>query len=303
MKLTRIWFATGVALLLHSSPSPAETARATKVFCWKATSATTEVYLMGSIHLGKKEWYPLAPEIEAGFEKSKYLVVEADEAKTDMTKLQQFVFAKGMYPQGDSLAAHVPAELAKGVTELGEKLGMPAGTFERMKPWLISITASVMSMQKLGYSPEFGVDRHFTSAAKEKGKEILELESMEMQLNLLSGFSDELQVKFLSSTLEEQGKTKESMEALVEAWSKGDADAIEQKTIKEPLAKHPDYAPMQAKLIDDRNAGMATKIGEYLKSKDAYFVVVGAAHLVGDKGVVRLLEKQGFKLTQFETAR
>jgi len=38
---------------------------------------------MGSIHLGKKEFYPLAKEIEAAFDKSKYLVLEADETKLD----------------------------------------------------------------------------------------------------------------------------------------------------------------------------------------------------------------------------
>src|SRR5215213_9198400 len=91
----------GLALLIQ--PAPASVVAGTKTFLWKATSPTTEVYLLGSIHLGKKEWYPLAKEIDGAFEKSKYLVLEADPAKMDQLKIQQFVFQHGLYAADDSL--------------------------------------------------------------------------------------------------------------------------------------------------------------------------------------------------------
>src|SRR5687768_9330145 len=56
---------TALALLLPSASAPASAERGSKLFLWKATSPTTEVYLFGSIHLGKQEFYPLAKEIEA----------------------------------------------------------------------------------------------------------------------------------------------------------------------------------------------------------------------------------------------
>jgi uncharacterized protein len=113
----------GLALLLQ--PAPASVARGTKLFLWKATSPTTEVYLLGSIHLGKKEWYPLAKEIDGAFEKSKFLVLEADPAKADQLKLQQLVFQHGLYGADDSLAKHVSAETLKATQELAASMGLP----------------------------------------------------------------------------------------------------------------------------------------------------------------------------------
>jgi len=289
-----------LALLFPSTSAPASVERGTKLFLWKATSATTEVYLFGSIHLGKQEWYPLAKEIEAAFERSKYLVLEADESKHEPGKLQQLVLEHGIYGQTDSLSMHASRETMKALGALSETLGLPAGSAERMKPWFLALTLSLISIQKLGYSPEFGIDRHFSRAAKEKGKEILEMESMEFQIKMLAGFSSELQMKFLESTIEEAGNTKERMETIVGAWSKGDAALLEDEMLKKPIQKHPAQAELHVKMIDERNVGMAKKVGEYLKSKDVHFVVMGASHLIGEKGVVRLLEKDGVKIEQVE---
>jgi uncharacterized protein len=291
------WVAlTGLALLFPTSSAPAAVERGTKLFLWKATSSTTEVYLFGSIHLGKKEFYPLAKEVDAAFEKSKLLVLEADESKYQPQDLQGLILESAMYPLGDSLSKHATPETIKALGTLG----YPAEAIEKMKPWFLAIMVSAVSIQKLGYTKEFGVDTHFSKSAKEKGKAILELESMEYQIKLLSGFSPELQLKFLEATLDESEKTKERMDTMVAAWSKGDTAALEEEMIKKPLAKRPAQSEIFAKMIDERNDGMAKKIGDYLKTKDVHFVVVGAAHLVGEKGVVKLLEKQGVKVEQIE---
>jgi uncharacterized protein YbaP (TraB family) len=292
---------TGLGLLLFLPPTaPASVERGSKLFLWKATSPTTEVYLFGSIHLGKKEFYPLAKEIEAAFERSKYLVVEADETKIDAAKLQQMGLEHGLYAAPDSLSKHASAETMKALGALCEKLGLPVEQVELMKPWLLSLSLSSLSLMKLGYTPDLGIDRHFTKAAKDK-KEILELESMEYQIKLLAGLSDEMQMKFLEMTLEDAGEAKERMDKIVAAWSKGDTSTLEDEMLKKKVAKNPAHAEFQAKLIDDRNAAMATKIGDYLKTKDVHFVVVGSAHLIGEKGIVRLLEKAGFKVEQVES--
>jgi uncharacterized protein YbaP (TraB family) len=302
MRRRLTWSAlAGLSLLVLAPTAPASVERGSKLFLWKASSPSTEVYLLGSIHLGKQEWYPLAKEIEASFERSKYLVVEADESKTDAVKLQQLALEHGLYAPPDSLSKHLSAETMKALSALGEKLGLPAASLEPMKPWLLSITLSSLALIKLGYSPDLGIDRHFTRAAKEKGKEILELESMEYQIKLLAGLSDELQQKFLEQTIEEAGDAKEQMEKVVGAWSKGDAATVEDEMLKKRAAKNTAQAEFQAKLIDERNVSMAKKVEEYLKTKDVHFVVVGAAHLVGEKGIVRLLEKAGFKVEQLES--
>jgi hypothetical protein len=43
---------------------------------------------------------------------------------------------------------------------------------------------------------------------------------------------------------------------------------------------------------------MASKIEDFLKTKETYFVIVGAGHLVGEKGMVEILKKKGYQVDQ-----
>ena len=47
------------------------------------------------------------------------------------------------------------------------------------------------------------------------------------------------------------------------------------------------------RLLDDRNVAMANTIERYLETAGTYFVLVGAAHFIGESGIVNLLHKRG----------
>ena len=74
-----------------------------------------------------------------------------------------------------------------------------------------------MELMRLGYDPQFGVDYYFLSKAQGK-KRILELESLDEQLSLLSGFSDNEQEQFLLYTLKTLNSMGSQVEVLVRAW-------------------------------------------------------------------------------------
>jgi uncharacterized protein YbaP (TraB family) len=182
-----------------------------------------------------------------------------------------------------------------------EKNGVPAVGLDTLKPWLLSMQVTSMEMQKLDFKPELGIDVHFLKAAKEKNKPILELESLESQVNMLSGMSDELQDKFLLSTLTETDELKDKIKLLVNAWKTGDAKQIDELLLQEGIKKHPETKPLMEKMFDERNVAMTEKIDGYLKGTVPHFVVVGAGHLVGEKGIVSLLRKKGYKIEQVKT--
>jgi uncharacterized protein YbaP (TraB family) len=52
------------------------------------------------------------------------------------------------------------------------------------------------------------------------------------------------------------------------------------------------------RLIYERNGNMASRVEDLLRTKETYFVIVGAGHLVGDKGVIEILKKRGYLLEQ-----
>lgn len=273
-----------------------------KRFLWKVTDGQgRHAWLLGSIHAAKKELYPLAPEIEKAFAASKILVVEADQSNVDPLKLQRMIAERGVYPPGQSLSAQMGPERAKKALELAGKVGIPAAQAERMKPWFLALNASILKIQSLGYDPKLGIDQHFMNAARARKMPIGELESAEFQLDLLSGFNDELQGLFVESTLEDLDKVERTMKEIFDAWIRGDASGLEQIVLKDGMARRPEMAPLRLKLFDERNVGMASKVEGYLKSGDVHFVIMGAGHLLGDKGVVQLLKAKGYTLEQVES--
>jgi uncharacterized protein YbaP (TraB family) len=272
-----------------------------KSFFWKVTADDgSYVYLLGSVHVANKEMYPLPKAIEDAFAACDKLVVEVNEESVDQVKLMQTMMGTGMYKAGDSITKHLSEKCNKALKEFDEKNSLPMG-YTMMKPWLLAVTITVTEVQKLGFDPSLGIDKHFMTAAKEKKKEILELESVDFQLGVLSGFSDELQEKFLLSTFLEIGTIKAEFEKMIKAWKSGDVDNME-KLLFKPLKEDPELKPVYDKLFFDRNAGMTDKIEGYIASKKPHFVVMGAGHLVGDKGIVKLLmDKKKYKVEQVPT--
>jgi uncharacterized protein len=275
-------------------------AAAKKALLWKATSGNNSLYLLGSIHVGSKDMYPLAKEIENAYAASKTLIVEVDLNKVDMQKLTMLMMSKGMYQGEDSLWDHVSPETRKKVEAFCEKYQLPVAGFARMKPWVVAITAATIPAMKAGMDPNLGVDKYFLDKAKNSDpkKDVAEIESSEWQLDLLSGFSDALQAKFLDASIDQANKSLEHAKEIQEIWLSGDAARLE-------AAMKEDSGPPEITkaLLQDRNPHMADIAEQYLKGKDPAFFVVGAAHLVGKDGVVAALEKRGYKVQQVPLAK
>jgi hypothetical protein len=147
-----------------------------------------------------------------------------------------------------------------------------------------------MELQKLGITPDNGIDQHFLNRAKGK-KKILELESSKEQMDLLSGFSDKEDAAFLKYTLKDLESTGKHLDEIMAAWHQGDAERLN-ALLMEAFNENKELSPLKKKLIDDRNKKMASRIEEFLNTEQTYFVVVGAGHLVGNEGLLRILSKK-----------
>ena len=154
---------------------------------------------------------------------------------------------------------------------------------------------TVFGLMAFGYSPQFGMEQYFT--AKKGTRPILELESIDAQLELLFDQPLATQVQLLKDTLDQEAELEPLLAGMLRAWLSG-ADAeflrlFEQQAGQSELAR-----AFNRRLLDERNIGMARKVEEYLSGQGTYFVLVGAAHLVGAKGIVSLLAKQGLNGTR-----
>jgi uncharacterized protein YbaP (TraB family) len=258
---------------------------------WKATSATNTVYLLGSIHLASPDMYPLPPQIEAAFRNSAVLIVEADLNKVNPLKMQALVAATGFYPPGDSLWNHVSPHTRKLIEGFCAENGLIPEAFARMKPWMVMITVSVRGALKNGMEMDLGIDKHFLDRAN--GMRVEELESAEWQMQLLANIPDSQQERYLAANIQSAGADGR-MNEMKAAWLSGNAARLD-GLISSELR---DAADVGKKLFADRNPHMAAVVERHLKSTEPAFVVVGAGHLVGTDGVIRQLQRDGYKVEQ-----
>ncbi len=266
-----------------------------KNFLWKVRSNKSTLYVLGSIHFLKKDIYPLNKKIEEAFEKSSDLVVEAnvnDVGRIDVEKL----IGKAVYQGEDTLENHISKEtygLLKN--ELGQ-LGMPMDLVNRQRPWFLALTITSLELIKLGYDPAAGIDMYFLSKAAGH-KKILELESLDYQINLFSAFSDREQETFLLYTLKDLRTLGEQADSLLRAWMSGDTKAME-SILSKSVAGDSGMSSIYEKLLYERNKNMASKMEGFLKTEETHFVVVGAGHLVGKKGIIEMLRERGYSVEQ-----
>jgi uncharacterized protein YbaP (TraB family) len=278
-----------------SAPPPVAVKRA---LFWKVSSSDNSAYLLGSVHLGSKDMYPLPKEVEDAFEKSTALIVEVDINHLDQAKMQSIVMQTGMYSGDDTLWDHISKANRTRLEEFCDKYGFPAAGMAKMKPWMATILVATLPMMKNGMDPGLGIDKYFLDKAGTAKKRIVELESAEWQFKLLSGITDEMLDKYLESTVGEDPLAE--AKKLEEAWMSGDPVRVE-KLMRESMAKGPEQ--LMKALLTDRNPHMADVAEQFVKGKDQGFMVVGAAHMVGKDGIVETLRQRGYKVEQVALAQ
>jgi len=265
---------------------------------YKASSDQSTVYILGSIHLAKPEFYPLDKAIERAYEQSDVLVVELDPDTAKAAQVMQTTMQRlGTYPQGKSLKSELSAETYRALQAYTARAGVPLDALQRLRPWVVMLQLSVTEMLRLGYAPEFGIDRHFLEKAKREHKRVMELETVEEQMALLSRDDSDYQDRLLRYSLASMEEIEPMLEQLSVSWQNGDAKSME-KMFLLSLQDDPDLKGVYDDLVTRRNHRMTEKILSFLKTDRNYFVVVGAGHVIGKEGIAALLAKEGYKITQ-----
>ncbi|HEU0015239.1 MAG TPA: TraB/GumN family protein [Longimicrobium sp.] len=249
------------------------------------------VYLLGSIHLLTADVYPLAQPIEAAYADAERVWFEADLDSLE-AKAPQMI-NRGLLTGGRTLRTELPADVYAVVQQAAQRAGIDMNVLDRLEPWLAGLLLAQTEYQRAGLQAEHGIDRHFAGRARQDQKPRGGLESVEFQMGLFDGFTREQQVEFLRSSLEDLSKTGEMMGVLKAAWLAGDEAAID--SLMNDSMDHPE---LMARLLTDRNRAWVPQIEQMLQGTDDVLVVVGAAHLVGQNSVVRMLRDKGWRVEQ-----
>jgi uncharacterized protein YbaP (TraB family) len=266
----------------------------TRAFGWKVTGNTNTIYLIGSVHLLTKDFYPLNPALEKTYTDSDLLVEEVDIAEMSGAGSQLSMLTRGMQPSSKPLDTVLTASTMALLSKKAQDVGLPMEALKQFKPWMIALTIEVMEWQKAGFDQELGLDRHFYNKAQTDGKAVQALETIDYQISRFDEMPMELQDHLLAETLKSIDTEQASRTRLLEAWRTGNSAAVEGIVLKD-LQKEPD---LYQRLLVERNRNWLPKLEALFGRKGRAMVVVGAAHLVGPDGVLAMLKAKGYKIEQ-----
>jgi Uncharacterized protein conserved in bacteria len=267
---------------------------------WEVRKGNAVVYLMGSMHFGRDDFYPLPPVIEDAFVKSSRLVVEVNllGLRADAS---QIVFKHAGLPPGSILKDVISADTYNALKERAEGNQVPLSAFQRFQPWYVTLMLVEAEIRKTTLQQQLGVDLYFLRRAASQKKPIEELETFDSQLSLFSQFSFEDQERFLLQTLGDLRNSQGYLSSMADAWLSGDVETLN-KTLIDPFREQADTKLLFERMFTQRNQKMATAVETYLKGNEQTFLVVGVGHMVGSEGIVALLRSKGLQVQRVDTA-
>jgi len=283
--------AAAIVALVQMAPVQAQPARD---FIWKVSSPAGALYLVGSVHLLTKDYYPLNPALDTAFKDSDLLVEEADLGELESPVSQFKLLSRGLLPGNQTLDAVVSAATYALVTKKVSDLGMPMEPLKRFKPWMLAMTLEELEWQKAGFDASLGLDRHFYDRAMVDGKRVQGLETVDYQLSLFDQMTREEQDRMLAESLKDLDREQASVITLTNAWKAGDAATVE-RIVLDDVKGDP---IMYERLLVNRNRNWLPTLDALLNRKGRAFVVVGAAHLVGPDGLLAMFKAKGYKVEQ-----
>ena len=289
---TALRIAVAGALAVLSSLN--QTKAATRDFLWKISGKQNAIYLVGSVHMLTKDYYPLNPALDAAFKESNLLVEEADLGELQGPDSLLLLAARGTLPDDQSLDKVLSASTYAQVSKRLDRVGLPVELLQRLKPWVLALTFLQLEWQKAGFDPNLGLDKHFYDRAHQDGKEVQGLETVEYQLSLFDSMTMQQQDRMLADTLKGLDTEIANVNKIVDAWKTGDAPAVERIMLAD-LKQDP---AMYQRLLVQRNQSWLPKLEALFGRRGHAFVVVGAAHLVGPDGLVAMLKTKGYSVEQ-----
>ena len=250
-------------------------------------------YLFGTIHIIDEEEYFLPPGTESALDAAEVVVFEID--MDDMTDLgaQMGLLTKAFMPGGMKLRDLLEPDDYEMVKAFFTDMGLPMFMVERIKPMFLSVFASMdMSAGDLSMGSMKSYEMEFYEQAQGAGKDVRGLETMEYQMAVFDSIPYSDQADMLVQAIKYQDAGNEEMEKLIQAYKDQQIDLLAELA----MASEGGLTDYEDILLKNRNENWIPVMQEMMKENIVFFAV-GAGHLGGKYGVVRLLRAEGLELT------
>ncbi len=255
-------------------------------------------YLFGTHHLIPIQFLDSVPGLYKAFNACDAVVGEIALNSIDATS--RLEMAASM-PNHTKMTDLLKGEKYSTVdNELRAVLKLGLKDLSMMNPTLIlSMYEMELYKKTTGITDDTQSDSYFQLVAVEKNKKVIGLETVEQQINILFGNGTlERQADILYETILHKDSTLNDMIKLDKLYKTGKLNELVK--FSKRREKTSDLTDSEyAKLVDDRNAEWLKKLPK-LFTNSPCFVAVGALHLGSEKGLIRQLEKAGYRVKAVE---
>jgi uncharacterized protein len=246
-------------------------------------------YLFGTIHIICPDDMFSTDKLSTYFNQTDGLILELDMDDTEVMK--KMVTALNM-PEGKSLKELLTPEKYAKVDEMFKTtLGVPVDVLKAFSPTGLSVIIST-SPKSIGCQTPASYEGKFLEMAAKAKKDVNGLETVEVQIAALAKTPIEKQAEDLYKLSTNPQKAFDGFKELIFSYKLQDSEKLFD-TMTKLSAEDPEAL---ANLLDERNADWIPKIETAIAEKSR-FIAVGGGHLGGKNGIVKLLRKQGYKVT------
>ncbi|TXZ19042.1 TraB/GumN family protein [Vibrio cholerae] len=258
---------------------------------WSATKGSTQLILLGSLHVGSDQLYPLPDQLAQKLKQSAGLVVETD------IRHQSNITLPATTVSSEQVLSDEQLFVLDGIAQ---QLRLDAQRIRQQPPWSASLILQMRQFLELGYQAERGIDLYFMQQTEQHQLPILSLETLQFQVDLLAHLPNSGQ-ELLVSLIDEWENNTQITECMIESWKKGD-----EKNLLQMLTLTGMSAELEAQMLTERNQDWAEKLThpQFLPQQGKpYLVVVGTLHLIGKQSLLSMLEQKGFSIQQLNQSQ
>lgn len=269
----------------HEQQGHVQSSRASN---FPAPSHSDPSYLMGTMHSEDERLKQLPEHVQNIFDKADSFSAEL---KLDMASLQQ-ASMKMFYTDGTELKTVIGDKRYKKIIHLLHKHNLPETAVRYMKPWAIAVTLS-----KPANKSGIVLDLWLYTRARQQGKKLYGLETAEEQMAVFKSFNLQQQLTMLDEAIDHYHLLPAMTDELINYYLRRDLTELVRVSDKymargdRQLAQH-----FKKHVLYERNHRMLRRMIPRLQEGNS-FIAVGALHLPGEEGLLRLLEKQGYRVS------
>ena len=280
-----------------------------KGLTWTATRGGDTLSIVGTMHIYDPRLEVIRADVADIIQNADLVMLEA--TPKEEAQLQELIVtdpSKLFIVEGPTLPERLNEDTWQQLAAAATERGIPGFMAAKMQPWYLSLMLAIPScaMGDMAAGAR-GLDHMIIQDATAAGIPLQAVEPYTTLFELFDGATFEEQIDMLQASMLAPELQQQMFVAMLDKYFEGDIGRLWEMS-RVAMSEMPDFSAeeanamfeeMQAAMLDTRNRNWIPVITQATEANDDIVVAVGAAHLIGDQGILQLLENEGWTISAF----